>query len=433
MSILSSMNGKRADNSRISSPNKKDEYPIYAKAAFILISLCLIFYILNILSDILIPLGYSFLVAILLNPLVNLMVSKRIPKVVAISLAVILAFLVIAGVTYFISSQMANFSSMLPDLKVRMKGLMDSTQQWIAQEVGYPIPKQNEMISNVKVGNVFSSTIVTAFGVISTFILIPVYTYLLLYYKPLLLNFIYECFDDKNGYKVEQILSQLKGSVQSYVSGLMIEFVIVSLLDALALYLLGVPYALLIGFIGGLLNMIPYIGGIIAIAIPIVISLATQDGLTTPILIFVVYQVIQFIDNYLVVPKVVSSKVSINALVSVIIVLLGNTLWGVSGMFLSIPFIGVMKIIFDRVDGLKPIGKLLGTQMPTKRDPIADHTHEIIDETIDGTTGEVLDEVNKSLKDSGKVIPDHKEKEIKEQLKAMVKEYIEDTEGGDVK
>jgi predicted PurR-regulated permease PerM len=86
---------------------------------------------------------------------------------------------------------------------------------------------------------------------------------------------------------------------------------------------------------------------------------ATQLG------VIVAYIVIQFIDNNILVPRIVSSKVQINALMSIIVVLLGNALWGLSGMFLSIPFVAVVKIIFDRIDDLKPWGKLLGDNIPT--------------------------------------------------------------------
>jgi predicted PurR-regulated permease PerM len=127
-----------------------------------------------------------------------------------------------------------------------------------------------------------------------------------------------------------------------------------------------VQYAILIGVIGALLNILPYIGGIIAIAIPILIATVTKDGFHAQLWVIAAYLIIQFIDNNFLVPYIVSSKVKINALISIIIVLMGGALWGISGMFLSIPFIGLLKIIFDRIPELKPWGKLLGDEIPTK-------------------------------------------------------------------
>ncbi|MDB5118681.1 MAG: family transporter, partial [Mucilaginibacter sp.] len=133
-----------------------------------------------------------------------------------------------------------------------------------------------------------------------------------------------------------------------------------------ALLLLGVKYGLLIGVIGAILNLVPYLGGIVAIALPVLMATVTKDGYTTQLGVIGAYALIQFIDNNILVPRIVSSKVQINALVSIVVVLLGNALWGVSGMFLSIPFIAVLKIVFDRITSLKPWGKLLGDTIPTK-------------------------------------------------------------------
>ena len=138
-----------------------------------------------------------------------------------------------------------------------------------------------------------------------------------------------------------------------------------AILNSTALLLLGVKYAILLGVLGALLNILPYIGGLVAIILPVLIATVTKDGYNTQIGIIIAYGVIQFIDNNFLVPYLVSSKVKINALVSIVIVLMGGALWGIPGMFMSIPFIGVLKIVFDSVPELKPWGKLLGDVVPT--------------------------------------------------------------------
>jgi predicted PurR-regulated permease PerM len=110
---------------------------------------------------------------------------------------------------------------------------------------------------------------------------------------------------------------------------------------------------------------LPYIGGLIAIALPILIATVTSDGYLTQLWIIIAYLIIQFVDNNFLVPYIVSSKVKINALISILAVLMGGALWGVAGMFLSIPLVGILKIIFDRVEGMQPWGELLGDEIPT--------------------------------------------------------------------
>lgn len=342
-------------------------FPFYIKAPLVLIGLYLFFNILSLLQDIIVPFAFAGLVAILLNPLFNLLVKWKIPKIIAIVLTILTAFIVFAGVMLFLSTQIIQFGDMLPQLKQKSLTLLGEAQQWISMKFNVPLDKQmkmlNEALNNSK--GYVGQTLNTVFGIVSYFVLIPLYVFLLLFYKPLLLNFIFEVFKEDNKEQVAEILQETKSAVQSYIVGLMIEACIVATLNSVALMILGVKYAILIGVIGAILNVVPYIGGVIAIAIPVMISFVTkEDGFTTPILIVLSYLVIQFIDNNIIVPRVVSSKVSVNALISILIVLLGGTLWGVSGMFLSIPFVAVLKIIFDRINELKPWGKLLGEEMP---------------------------------------------------------------------
>jgi predicted PurR-regulated permease PerM len=209
-------------------------------------------------------------------------------------------------------------------------------------------------------------TLNTVLGTLSIIFLIPVYVFMMLYYKELILNFLYEVFAEEHSQRVGEILKETKNAIQSYVVGLLIEMLFVAVLNSTALIILGVKYGILLGVIGAILNMLPYIGGIIAIGLPVLMATVTKDGYSTQLEIIVAYILIQFIDNNIIFPRFVSLKVKINALVSIIVVLMGNALWGVSGMFLSIPFVAVLKIIFDRVDDLKPWGKLLGDTVPVK-------------------------------------------------------------------
>lgn len=164
-----------------------------------------------------------------------------------------------------------------------------------------------------------------------------------------------------------EVLQETNTTIQRYTSGLLIEALIIAVLYSATLLILGVQYAILLGVLGALLNMLPFIGGIVGIALPLIMATLTKDGYTTQLLILVIYTVIQFIDNHFIIPSIVSSRVKINALISIIIVLLGGALWGIAGMFLSIPFIGILKILLDRIPGLKPWGKLLGYEEPTVR------------------------------------------------------------------
>jgi Predicted permease len=269
---------------------------------------------------------------------------------------------------YFISFQIVGFSENFPILKEKFTELLKQLQAWAQAKLGISIARQVELINealNSSKGLV-GQTVGTALATLLFIFVLPVYVFLLLYYKPLILNFLYESFAEENSKQVADILKQTKTAIQSYMIGLLIEALIVAALNSTALLILGVKYAILLGVLGALLNMLPYIGGIIAVALPVLIATVTKEGYSTQLGIIIAYIIIQFIDNNFLIPKIVSSKVQINALISILIVLLGGALWGVAGMFLSIPFVAILKIICDRVEGLKPWGKLLGDEIPTK-------------------------------------------------------------------
>jgi len=227
---------------------------------------------------------------------------------------------------------------------------------WILKTKGELLSNSNALIGQtiLSVGN----------GLIVLF-LIPVYVFIILFYQPLLLEFIRRVFVSSDQHQVSEIVSQTKSVIQRYLVGLVIEAVMVAILDIAALLVLGIEYAVLLGIIAALLNVIPYIGGLIAVALPMMIALATKSSAWYAFYVLVLYYIVQLIDNNIFVPLVVASKVKINALFSIIVVIAGNVLWGIPGMFLSIPLIAILKVIFDHIEPLKPWGFLLGDTMPT--------------------------------------------------------------------
>lgn len=344
------------------------KHPFYIRSTIILLGLVLLVYVLASLREILIPLAFALLLSVLLNPLVNRFEKQKFPKVVAIIISLLLAIVFMVGLIYFLSSQLTGFSNELPVLKQKSVDLFISAQQMATNKLGLSSAKQQQLLHEAENGlqAFLGHSLTTVVGSLTLIFLVPVYSFLFLYYKNLLLNFLYEVFAEKNAGEVSIVLQQTKTAVQSYMVGLLIEGIIVATLNAMALLILGVKYAVLLGVIGAILNVLPYIGGIIAIALPVLMATITKNGYHTQLGIIIAYLIIQFIDNHFLIPWIVSSKVKINALISIVGVLLAGALWGISGMFLSIPFIGILKIVFDRIDELKPWGKLLGDEVPTR-------------------------------------------------------------------
>jgi predicted PurR-regulated permease PerM len=313
-----------------------------------------------------VPLAFACISSILLNPLFVRLQRNKVPRVVAIIISLLIALILVSAVLYFLASQIARFSEAIPLFKKKFSSLVFDGEYWVYDNLGIAREKQAEVVNQSIEQNkeLVGSTVTTLLGTLGGLLLMPVYVFLFLFYKPLILNFLFEIFAEENSKEVAAVLNRTKASIQSYMVGLLLEALVVAILNSTALLILGVKYAVLFGVLGALLNMVPYIGGLISIILPVFMSIVTHNGYTTPLLVIAAYIVIQFIDNNILVPRIVSSKVKINALISIMVVLLGNALWGLPGMFLSIPSVAVLKIIFDRIDTLKPWGKLLGDNVP---------------------------------------------------------------------
>lgn len=346
--------------------------PFYAKASLLLLGTCAFVFILSIGQTIIVPLVFAILIAVMLDPVVRLMERRRVHKLVAIAVAVLLATLVIGALIYFISSQLSVFADAAPKFEEKFAGLRRQTIAWLSERVNIAPEKLTAWIGQAQSeavkhgGSLMGQTMSALGGFVAAAVLLPVYVVMILYYQPLLREFIRRLFAGDNKDTANDVLGETETLIRSYFVGLLLEFAIVATLNSAGLLLLGIDYAILLGIICALLNVIPFIGGITTVALSMMVALVTKDSPSYALLVLVMFVLIQFFDNHYIIPKLVASKVKLNALISIIAVLAGGTLWGIPGMFLSIPILAFAKVICDRIKPLKPLGFLLGDIMPAK-------------------------------------------------------------------
>lgn len=348
---------------------KEVRFPFYAKASILLIGLGVFIGSLYVLQALILPLIFSMLIAIVLNPLVSFFVRLKINRIVAIVMSIVIAFLIIAGVSILLITQVSQFSESLPGMVDKISEMLNQITAWVSARFNIDPQNIQNWISNTKENLLKNSssaiglTLISVGSVLMVIVLVPVYVFLLLLYKAHLLQFIYSVVGSKHRLEVSEITGQTQTIVQHYLIGLLIEMVILAVLNSAGLLILGIDFAIMLGIIGALINVIPYLGGIVAVALPMLMALATKSPVYA-LYVLAIYYFIQLIDNNYIVPKIVASKVKINALFSIIIVLAGNALWGIPGMFLSIPLLAIVKLIFDHIEPLKPWGVLLGDSLP---------------------------------------------------------------------
>ncbi len=342
--------------------------PHYHQFSLSLLSLAIITLAIYMGQEILVPLAMAGLLAVVLRPIERWLVDRGMHKVIAITLAVLLAIIVLTGVGFLLSVQLSDFADDIPKLRENLAELYTKVRRWVRSEYHVSYREQDKYIQKAQAqtmeGLQGTDAINVITGPLGTLILLPIYVFLLLYYRSMLLHFLVVLFPQRYADQVRDILGEVKVVVQSYMVGLLIETAVVAALNSVGLMLLGVQYAMLLGIMAALLNLVPYIGGLVATFLTVLVTVSYQPDVSVLLGVVGIFLFVQFLDNNFLVPFIVASKVRINALISIVGVLVGGALAGVSGMFLSIPAIAILKVIFDRVESLRAWGVLLGDQTP---------------------------------------------------------------------
>jgi predicted PurR-regulated permease PerM len=344
--------------------------PWYARVTTILLCLFLSVSILLIGREVFVPLAFAALLSVLLFPLSDFLTRHKIPRLLSIFIAVTIACICILGLVAVIAMEIGQFGDELPRLKKESLEFSVQVQAFIKSTWGVTIQDQHQWLEQwgeqawQRGGEMLTQALLTIMDITMLLVLVPLYAFLILMYQDLIIGFIFSVFAGKNAATLNEVLQETRTVVKGYVVGLAFETVIIAVLNSAALLLLGVDYAILFGILAALLNLIPYIGVMVGSLLPVLMAVITKDSAWYPFGVAAAFSIIQFIDNNIVVPYVVASRVSINALVSIVAVIVGGMMWGISGMFLSLPAVAILKIIFDRIEALKPWGAILGDAIP---------------------------------------------------------------------
>ena len=340
--------------------------PLYVQLGFKFLVLFFICYFIYIAQDILVPFAFAILLAVLLLPLVNFLENRNVPKVLSIAISLFLAVFFISAVIYFLSTQIANFVDDIPSIKKHLNDHWITVQKWIREKMHISLREQNEVFNDAaeKItgtkGEYISDTFFSITEALMLVILLPIYTFLILYYRDLIRRFLYAVFRKEYSDKVGLVIKQSKLMINSYMTGLLIEMGIVAVCNSVGLVMLGIKYALFFGVLAAVLNIIPYIGMFTATLFTVLVTLTTSNNTSDIIWVIVIMYGIHILDVNILMPKIIASRLRINALISILGVIAGGALTGISGLFLSVPAIALIKIICDQVEGLQAWGILLG-------------------------------------------------------------------------
>lgn len=339
--------------------------PFLRKTAYGLIVLTLGTLVLWYGSFIFVPLTWGVFFAFALFPVSNWLEERRFPRALAILTTLVLFFITLVGLVYLVINQMVLLIGDIPEIGKILNAKVDEYLQDLRELTGMELIHDGtpNIFADMVSGENINQTLFDTGKSLTLIGIVPLYIFLLMYYKDFFISFLFQVSKKSN----QQILSWVNDSgkvIHQYLVGMAKVTGIVAVLFGLFFYIIDIKYYLLFAVFMAVMNLIPYIGVFISSVLVIFYVFLTTDTLFYPLLTLAVLWGIQLLENNLITPVVVGSKVNVNVLAVVLAILLGGGLWGVSGMVLSIPLVGILKITLDRIPSLKPYGYLLGDDFP---------------------------------------------------------------------
>ncbi len=344
------------------------------KLAYVLIILVLIIHIAIVASNIILPFLFGVLFMLLLHPIccrIERFVSDR---VIAILITFCVVLIPLVGIFAFFSYQFVDAFENISSLSKKLEVGTQTLFQWVNETLGYNNAFSEDWLKKnassfletpaAFVGKSISSSSVF----LGNLALCLLYCFFLLLYRQSFKNFFLYQVSKSQRNHTEQLISRIQGVVQEYLSGIAIVMLLLGVVNSIGLYFIGISYAFFWGFLAAFLAIIPYVGTLVGGFLPFLFSIATTTGFLKPMLVILLFGTVQTIEGNIITPKIVGSSVSINPLAAILALVIGGSIWGISGLILAIPLVAILRILLNQFDYFKPFSFLLSDDIYEKEE-----------------------------------------------------------------
>lgn len=347
-----------------------ERFPFWMRGTITLFGLALLFVTLSYGKFILMPLFFAAFLSMLLNPVVARLEHWRLGRALSIIATILLVLIFLAGVISLISAQFVQFAERVPEVTERLKNVTSEGIRFLEETVGLSAEQRTNYLEQGlgnlidKSGSYVSSVLGATTSTFTLMTLLPIFIFFMLYYKEMYQTFFRKLFERQDGNsRVDEVLDNVQDVTQNYLVGMLTVIGILAVLNTTGLLIIGLEHALFFGVFASLMAVIPYIGIIIGALPPLLFAFLLGDNLVQPMLVIAVFGTVQFLEGNFITPRIVGSKVSINPFMAMLALIVGGEIWGISGMILFVPLIGILRVIFEEIDELKPYGYLLGSRI----------------------------------------------------------------------
>jgi predicted PurR-regulated permease PerM len=340
----------------------RSEFDFLKVLQFVVLASVILFFGRNVFISI----SFALLISFVLYPICAWLERKGFGRLTAIvfsiSLLILLGMLVVALLVY----QFVGFLGEWPAIYSKLRTAFADLTQTL-EVLGVSKEEQSAIVS--KLSDQSSSNFITvlkntisasAFSFV-LLILIPVYAVLILYYRSYWMKILGRIFPSERKESLLEIISLTIKAYYNFIKGMAIVYIVVGSLNSVGLLLLGVPHAILFGFVASILTFVPYVGIIVGSLLPIAMAWITYDSIWYPIGTVAIFAFVQYLEANVIFPVAVSNRLNVNTLVMLVAIFVGGILWGMAGMILFVPFVGIAKLVADHNPKWKTISMILGT------------------------------------------------------------------------
>lgn len=321
----------------------------------------------------LIPIAFAAILAMLLLPLCRRLEDKGLNRGLSGIICLLVFLLSVSGIIALLVWQISDLAKDLSQMEQKITAAIEQLKGFINSKLGIPAAEQEKIIEEQqKSGQGFASKTVSGLmTVLVDIILVLVYIFLFLFFRSHLKTFLLKLTPSENQDKTIKVITESTQVAHKYLTGMFMMIVMLWILYGIGFSIAGVPNAIFFAVLCGVLEIVPFIGNLTGSGITLLMAIS-QGGGSMALGVIVTYALVQFIQTYIIEPIVVGGEVNINPLFTILVLVLGEELWGVAGMILAIPLLGITKIIFDNVDSLKPYGFLIGGERKKKNNSFTD-------------------------------------------------------------
>ena len=316
----------------------------------------------------LVPLCFAALLSMLLLPLSLKLEGWGVNKAFSMVLSILLIVLFFAGIIALLAWQVSDMSKDAPQIEKNITEKVQQVKAYVTTTLGIPEQKQQEMMEKQQEssGNKLSTMISGVFASVGTllanFLLVLVYMFLFMYFRLHLKKFVLMLVKKEQAANTTRIIENSRKVAQKYITGLMLMIIGLWIMYSIGFAIAGVKNFFFFAILCGLLEIIPFVGNLLGNALTIIVAMAQGGSMNVVIGILITYALVQFIQSYILEPMVVRSEVSIRPLFTIFGIIAGEFIWGIPGMILAVPIMGILKIVFDHIEPLKPYGFLIGEE-----------------------------------------------------------------------